>query len=279
MPEDRTGRALRAVAELEALDAGGADVTRLLARCEEVRELARGTAYESRLRDLEARLLEQKRAKEREERVVRALEDARKILAHPRAVDRKADVLSLLRAVRPVAAGRLAEVDRLIDEAERLREETPLPAPPPRGVERRVIFREDFDQGPGRFVRGRPVEGGRNGTKALEVPREGVRLERPFSGPVTERQRVRFWLKPFFKAEGVEMVFWSARRNLNHWYHIRGLREGEWNLVEIPVAEARGHYMRTGPSLEGEIPDNLVLYFDDTVTGARLLLDDFEILE
>jgi hypothetical protein len=150
---------------------------------------------------------------------------------------------------------------------------------PPRETAPRVVFRENFDQGTGRFVRGRWVEGGRNGSKALEVFREGVVLERPFSGPVTDRVRVRFWLKPFCATEATEMTFWSARRGLNHWHHIRGLRPGEWNRVEVPAAEARGHYMRTGPALEGEVPDNLILYFDDATEGARLLLDDFEILE
>lgn len=126
----------RALDELEAQAARGADAAELLARVEDLGPTLRGTSFEARLRELEARLLERKREREREQQVARALEDARKILNHPKAFERKADVVSLLRAVRPVAGPRLAEVDRLIHEAECLREEpeavsAPAPPPPP----------------------------------------------------------------------------------------------------------------------------------------------------
>lgn len=290
IPQDRVGNALRTVAELEALAVGGADPEALLVSCEQARERVRGTPYEVRLRELEARLLERKREREREQQVARALEDARKILSHPRAFERKADVLALLRAVRPAAGPRLAEVDRLIDQAERLREEpeavsgavpppAPAPAEPPALDARQVNLRETFDQGPGPFRGGIVVEGGWNGSKALAVPAEGVLWEKLFTRPVSSTLTIRFLLNPLFDARQVEIVLWSPKRRQNYRYHLRNLRAREWNRVEFRVAEARIGWNLEGPSAEGDLPDNIKIYFDDKVAGGRLLLDDFEILE
>lgn len=478
---DRGGQALRAVAELEALEARGADAAVLLERCERARETVLGTPYEARLRDLEARLLEQKREREREQQVTRAIDDARKILGGANAIDRKADVLALLRALRSIAGPRLPEVDRLIHEAERLREEpevvpppaaavpdptpvarpeppgpeavplevtglvtrwlilgpfgnraeprgaddhdllggeaqyvpepgaevvtregsrvrwTPVAVPsgtllfseqpgfeavrarkapafafaacwlhaksetavkirlnveqsclmyfdrkllarrvggfglgqnpetirvtlrpgpnlllvkvattgeafglrirvtttgdlqkaapgvlvsafPPRGTEGRVLLRETFEQGMGRFEGGTLADGGWNGSRALAVPPKGVWVEKPLPGPVTTKHVVRFLLKPLVDVSEAQVMFWSEKRQANHRYFVRNLRKDEWTRVEFSAVEARVGYDRQGPGMEGEVPDNILIYFDGAPPNARLLLDDFEIV-
>jgi hypothetical protein len=274
---DRGGQALRAVAQLEALQAREADAAALLEQCERARETVRGTPYEARLRNLEARLLEQKREREREQQVTRAIDDARKILGGASAIERKADVLALLRAVRSIAGPRVAEVDRLIHEAECLRE-GPEVVPPPRGTEGRVLLRETFEQGMGRFKGGTLADGGWNGSRALAVPPSGVWVEQPLPGPVTPSHAVRFRLKPLFEAKGVQVIFWSPKVRGNYWYRPESLRPQEWNAVEFRVAKARLGYHRKGPSAEGDTLVNLKIYFDDPAPNGRLLLDDFEIV-
>jgi len=55
------------------------------------------------------------------------------------------------------------------------------------------------------------------------------------------------------------------------------LKKSEWTEVEFRAIEARVGWARNGPSLEGDVLDNLKLMFDGG-TADRVLLDDVEIL-
>lgn len=144
---------------------------------------------------------------------------------------------------------------------------------------RKVLFSEKFDQGRGRFAGGDVVEGGADGSKALSVPKSAVWIENIFSALITPAVTVRFKVKPLSATQNVEVIFWSNKIQDNCWYHVRGLKADEWNVVEFKVADARGGWLMKGPGLEGDIPFNIRIYLDDPAGNTRVLIDDFEILE
>jgi hypothetical protein len=141
----------------------------------------------------------------------------------------------------------------------------------------RALYGERFEGGRGKFLGGDLVT---DGSQALSVPAGGVSIWKAFAFPVGPATRVRFRLKPVGHVPQVTVMAWSPRQKDNARYFIRGLKEGEWSAVDFRAAELRVNWDRSGASLEGDILDNLKLLIQgENVAGARVLLDDFEVIE
>jgi len=149
---------------------------------------------------------------------------------------------------------------------------------PPGTPARKVLLAENFDQGRGKFDSGEVSDGGVNGSKALSFPKSAG-IGNVFPSPVTPTLTVRVKVKPLFDLQILEVMIMSGKLKKNCWFHLRGLKKGEWNQVEFKVADVRQGYLMDGPSLEGDTAEHLTLYFDDDLAGARVLIDDFEIIE
>ena len=98
-----------------------------------------------------------------------------------------------------------------------------------------------------------------------------------YSVPVSESTTVRFKLKPLCNASEVNVLIWSKKNKDNCRYTIGGLKKGEWKDVEFRAIECRTGWAGAGPSLEGDVLDNLKLVFEGAATD-RVLLDDVEVL-
>ncbi len=72
------------------------------------------------------------------------------------------------------------------------------------------------------------------------------------------------------------MLVWSKKHKDHCRFTIGGLKKNEWTRVEFRAIEARVGWARTGPSLEGDVLDNLKLVFAGQ-PGDRVLLDDVEV--
>lgn len=141
-------------------------------------------------------------------------------------------------------------------------------APP----ESRVLFRETFDAGVGRFTRGTFRE------NALEVTNKGVEVEKPATSPVNAATTLRFRYKAPAALKSFYILSWSFQRKVNHWYHFDGIRTGEWTTATVFLKDLKGGYRMDGPSLEGEVPSNLIFKFDGPA-DLSLLIDDVELSE
>jgi hypothetical protein len=146
-------------------------------------------------------------------------------------------------------------------------------------VDRRSLQALSFNDGPGLFRNGELVDGGVDGSKAYAIHQKRVIAEHLFKEPVTAETTIRVKLKPIAESKSFMAMIWSPKNRVNCWFHIKNLKQGEWNLVEFKVSAARGGYRMDGPGLEGEVPGSLTFYHDDTAADARYLLDDFELLE
>jgi len=141
----------------------------------------------------------------------------------------------------------------------------------------KAVYAERFEQGPGNFKGGSVVDGGASGSKAYAFPPAGAAVWNAYSTPVGESTTLRFKLKPLGDASEVSVLIWSKKQKDNCRYTIGGLKKGEWTQVEFRAIEARVGWARTGPSLEGDVLDNLKLMFEGQ-PADRILLDDVEIL-
>jgi hypothetical protein len=139
------------------------------------------------------------------------------------------------------------------------------------------IFTEQFEEGPGKFKGGSVVDGGVSGSKAYSIPPGGVNVWNAFSTPVSDSTTVRFKVKPTGDANELQVMLWSKKHKDNCRYTIAGLKKDEWRQVEFRAIEARQGWARNGPSLEGDVLDNLIHLFQGKAAD-RMLLDDVEIL-
>jgi len=87
---------------------------------------------------------------------------------------------------------------------------------------------------------------------------------------------VRFKLKALGDAKQVTVLVWSKKHKDNCRYPIGDLTKGEWRDVEFRAQECRVGWDRTGPSLEGDVLENIKILFEGQAED-RVLLDDFEI--
>jgi hypothetical protein len=139
------------------------------------------------------------------------------------------------------------------------------------------IFTERFEEGPGKFKGGSVVDGGVSGSKAYSIPPGGVNAWNAFSTPVGDSTAVRFTVKPLGDAGELQVMIYSKKHQDNCRYTIGGLNKGEWTQVEFRAIQARLGWARNGPSLEGDVLDNLIFLFQGNAAD-RILLDDVEII-
>ncbi|NQU24656.1 MAG: hypothetical protein HQ567_25520 [Candidatus Nealsonbacteria bacterium] len=139
-------------------------------------------------------------------------------------------------------------------------------------------FSHNFERGPGNFKGGKVVDGGVDGSKAYAFPPGGVSVWEAYSVPVKDSTTVRLKLKPLGNPRDVQVMIWSKRHKDNCRYRIGGLEKGKWREVEFRAIEARAGWGMNGPSLEGDVLDNLKIFYEGD-PGDRILLDDFEILK
>ncbi len=142
-----------------------------------------------------------------------------------------------------------------------------------------VLLKEDFEAGRGRFVGGEVIEDG--GRKVLAVSPKAAHLEKFTGARVGPATTLRFRFKLPSGIRSFYLMSWCHERQRNHWYHLKGLKSGEWAQATVPLKDLKGGYRMDGPSLEGEVPYNLVFKFDAPAGTAPdpLLIDDVEIVE
>ncbi len=117
-PSPRTNQtsAETAIRELSDFARSTEDPDAVLAKCEELHPLLRGTQYEAPLQEIESRALAQLKARERARKYEYALREVRKLIAADPDYEREPEVRSLLEAVRKIAGPRKEEVEKLISE-------------------------------------------------------------------------------------------------------------------------------------------------------------------
>lgn len=142
----------------------------------------------------------------------------------------------------------------------------------------KAVFSQDFERSAGNFKGGEVTGGGVKDSKAYCFPPNGASVWNAYSVPVKDSTTVRFMLKPLSGANEVTLMIWSKKHKDNCRYRVVGLRRNEWRNVEFRAIEARVGWDRRGPSIEGDVLDNIKLLFEGN-DADRVLLDDFEILE
>lgn len=149
----------------------------------------------------------------------------------------------------------------------------------------RVIYRNGFESGAGRF---REVKGGGSarispdgvgGTPAALLPASGIELGDLFDRPVGESTAVRFKLKPMADVAALHVVSWSNETKANYWFTVRNLRKDAWSGVEFRMKEMLQGPRRDGPSLQGQRPVNVRIFFEGAPDGSAAVLDDFELTD
>jgi hypothetical protein len=143
----------------------------------------------------------------------------------------------------------------------------------------KVILSENFEAGRGRFLEGEVRE--EDGQKVLAVPAKGVYLDDVLGARVTPTTTIHFRYKAPSGLDLFYLLAWSMERKLNHWYHVRGVKSGEWVRMSVPLKDLKGNYGMDGPSLEGTVPSGLRFYFEanEGAPARFLLIDDVEITE
>lgn len=136
----------------------------------------------------------------------------------------------------------------------------------------KVIFRESFDAGTGKFKGGEARDG------AVACPPKQLTVWGAWSTPVKETTTVRFRAKPLDDVGAVMLMSWSKEIGDNGRYYVTGLRKGEWQEVRFRAADLRAGMERDGKSVAEGTFNNLTLTYEGG-KDARILIDDFEIRE
>jgi len=137
------------------------------------------------------------------------------------------------------------------------------------------VFTEGFQAGAGKFEGGE-VAADAGGAKALSFGPKGCSCWETFSTPVQDSTTIRFRLKPLCDVGRVTVFVWSKKRKDNCRYYVGGLKKGQWTDVEFRALECRTGWGRDGPSLEGDVLNNVKLLYEGK-PDDRVLLDDFQV--
>jgi hypothetical protein len=140
----------------------------------------------------------------------------------------------------------------------------------------KAIFTQGFEKGTGKFDGGQVVAGGASGGKALSFGPKGCSCWEAFSTPVADSTTIRLKLKPLCDVGRITVMVWSKKRKDNCRYYIGGLKKGQWRTVEFKAIECRTGWGRQGPSLDGDVLNNIKLLYEGAAED-RILLDDFEV--
>jgi hypothetical protein len=141
-----------------------------------------------------------------------------------------------------------------------------------------AVYSQKFEKGPDNFEGGQRAGGGVDDSQAYAFPSQGASVWETYSTPVRESTTIRFKLKPLCDARSATILIWSKKHKDNCRYYVTGLQKDRWRDVEFRAIEARVGWGRKGPSLEGDVLDNIKIMFEGNESD-RILLDDFEILE
>jgi len=141
-----------------------------------------------------------------------------------------------------------------------------------------LVFSQHFEKSSGNFKGGSITDGGIDGSKVYVFGAKGAWVWDAYSIPVKDSTTIRFKLKPLSNIREVTVLIWSKKQKDNCRYRIGGLTTGRWRDVEFRAIEARVGWDMRGPSLEADVLDNIKLVFEGD-EEARVLLDDFEVLE
>ena len=143
----------------------------------------------------------------------------------------------------------------------------------------RLLFRDDFEGSSSLFKGGKVVTGGVNDSKALEVSPAGDAIWKAFSTPVKDSTTIRFSVKPLAEVSDVQVLAWSPALNDNARFHLHGLKQGEWTVIEFRALDLRAGFQHgEGAGLDGTALDNFKIVFTGG-PAARMLLDEFEVRE
>ena len=114
--------------------AQAAEPDAVLMKCEEAAKVLRGTPFEPRLRELEARMRAMKKSRDAERQLAQSIDDARKFASSDTRFDRPEEFRRLLDRLLATPGGHQAEIRRISDAWEKERKEraaAPPPPPPP----------------------------------------------------------------------------------------------------------------------------------------------------
>jgi hypothetical protein len=245
-----------------------------------MRSTLRGTPYQSRLEAVEARVLEARAARDLDRRLTALVESVKRTRELDPQFARRQEIEKMLQGVLPTAGARRAEFEKLLAEYQKAADDFAAkprdpPSPPP--GPRRILFSENFNQGPGKFIGGEAVPGGIAGTMALAVARKTTQLGIALPEIAEPTWTLRVKMKPLVPMKGIEITIWSNKSRANFRYHVRGLKANEWNSLEVKASQLNQKWEGGGKTFEGETLNDLRFYFDDPVPDGSLLIDDVEI--
>jgi hypothetical protein len=136
------------------------------------------------------------------------------------------------------------------------------------------VYAEDFSKGKGRFGGGGEIVEAGAGVKALGIPPKGVTVG-GFSLVTKPSTTVRFRVKALIDLDFFECLTWIAAKNAAAWYHVNGLKKGEWRTVEFKFGDMTYNYV--GAPIMGETVESMLLYYLNRPDDSRILITDFEI--
>ncbi|MGD8238115.1 MAG: hypothetical protein PVH68_06150, partial [Armatimonadota bacterium] len=142
----------------------------------------------------------------------------------------------------------------------------------------KLVYSESLEDGAPNFQGGEVADGGVDGSKAYAFGPKGVAVWNAYSTRVEDSTTIRLKLKPLCDVGQVGVLIWSKKHKDNCRYRIGGLKRDQWRDVEFRAIEARVGWGMKGPSLEGDVLDNIKLLFEGD-EGDRILLDDLQIHE
>ncbi|HVE43252.1 MAG TPA: hypothetical protein VNM14_25475 [Planctomycetota bacterium] len=151
-PEDDGQAAIRT---LEAFASSSTDPQAVLDRCEELKPKLRGTPQLSRLEAVEARAIEARNLRSREQKLTMSLENVKNLREFDKEFKKREEVESLLKAAMDISGPRKAEVEKLLAEyqkaaadfAAKPRTPAPLPSPSPAPTPGGRLGPYDLDEG------------------------------------------------------------------------------------------------------------------------------------
>ncbi len=139
----------------------------------------------------------------------------------------------------------------------------------------KTVFKTDFATGACGFKEGRV--GSDSGRAVYEFGAKGASNWNTFSVDVTDATTVRFRIKPSVDVSDMQVLVWSEKLKDNCRIRLGPVQKNQWRTVEFRAIEAHVGWDMKGPSLDGNILNNVKIAPDGSA-DARYLLSDFEVL-
>jgi len=123
-PPHDDSQGARALLDLERLDRSKADPVEILLRCQEIKPLVRGARDQGRVRAIEEKAKEAKRARDQERQVEMGFEQVRSIRAMDPRYERREEIERLLKRIAEVPGPRRAQAEQMLAEYTRQAQES-----------------------------------------------------------------------------------------------------------------------------------------------------------